>query len=698
MEYRILGPLEVRDDQAAVEIGGTRQRTVLALLLLEAGRIVPTDRLVDGLWDEEPPATSRSQIHICISALRRRLSGDRGKFIDTRAPGYRLRVAGGELDLHSFEAHLAAARAAVKDGAPLRAAGELRSALALWSGPALAGIGSRLVRRAAAALDEKRLAAHEECLALELEHGSGAPQDLAGELAALVAAHPLRERPVALLMTALHRAGRQAEALEEYRRARERFTGELGIEPGEELRDLHQRVLTHDPALSRPAGLRPALVRSRGPRRLPADIEDFTGRRSSLARLLDAPEPQDGTAVPTAVISGRAGVGKTALAVHAAHRLAPEFPDGQLFARLSGPGAPARPEAVLGRFLRAYGVSDQDIPDGLEERAETYRDCLADRRVLIVLDDAVSESQVFPLLPGSSRCRVIVTSRRPLTGLPAAVRVGLAPLTESSALELMARIAGGARIGTDRQAALALCEACGHLPLALRLAAARLSTHPHRTAGDLAARLHGDARWTEELLDRTGARHTYAGLSAEARRLFRLLPLIEAADFAPWAGAPLLDTGVAQSEALLDELAEAHLLDIRPHPTGTRYWLPGWIRGFARGLLAAEEPEVSRRKALERLLGALLFLSAEAHRRLGGHHLHLAGNGASRWELPVPLVERLIGDPAGWYRQERSWVLAAVRQATAGGFPEHAWGLAMCTVTLLELPARQEPAVFCPPR
>jgi hypothetical protein len=595
-------------------------------------------------------------------------------------------VADGELDLHRFQAHVATAHTAVTDGAPRRAVGEFRSALALWSGPALAGIGSRLVRGVAAALDEKRLAVHEKCLALELEHGLGAPHELADELATLVTAHPRRERLLALLMTALYQGGRQAEALEEYRRARARFIGELGIEPGDELRNLYQRILTQDPALSRPAEPRPAPVRGRGPRRLPADIADFTGRRRSLARLVESAEPQDGTAVRTAVVSGRGGVGKTTLAVHAAHRLTPECPDGQLFAKLSHHGVPENPHDVLGRFLRAYGLADQDIPEGVEERAETYRDLMADRRVLVVLDHAISESQVFPLLPGSSRCRVIVTSRRPLAGLPAAVRVRLTPFTEGSALELAARIAGRDRIDADRGAAVALNETCGYLPLAVRLAATRLASHPHWTIRHLLDRLDGNSDWLDDLQDQTGVHRTYAGLSEEARCLFRLLPLIEAGDFASWVAAPLLDVSVTWSEALLDELADADLLVVRPHPDGTRYWMPGWILGYARGRLLREESEQAQQKALERLLGALLHLVEKAHQRQGGHDLQLAGNGASRWELPNALTERLIADSVGWYLRERPWVLAAVRQATTAGFAEHAWGLAMCTVTFAESP------------
>lgn len=680
MEYRILGPLEARHEGNALELKGMRQQTVLALLLVEANRVVPTDRLVTGVWNDHPPATSRSQIHICISALRRQLSRGGGP-VDTRAPGYRLRVADGELDLHAFEVRIAAGHAAVADGAPHRAVGEFRAALSLWTGTAFSGIGSRIVHGVAAGLNDKRLAVQEKCLATELEHGIGAPHELAGELASLVAAHPRRERLLYLLMTALYRAGRQAEALEEYRRARARFIGELGLEPGAELKGLYQRILAHDPALSVPASPKRVPTRERSPRRLPADIVDFTGREQSLALLMAVTEPGEGTAVPTAVVSGQGGIGKTTLAVHAAHRLAPRFPDGQLFARLSCNGVPEDPRDVLGRFLRACGMAAADLPETLDERAETFRDQMADRRVLVVLDGAVSQDQVFPLLPGNARCRVIVTSRTLLAGLSAAVRIRLTPFSDQSAQALETRIAGADRIGADRAAVVALNEACGYLPLAVRLAAARLAAHPHWTVPDLLTRLVASPAWLDELVAQTGLRHTCEGLSEQARRLLRLLPLVGSADFAPWVAAPLLDTSIAEAEAVVDELVDAELVVARPCGYGARFWMPGWIRGYAQRRQSAEEDEESRAKALERLLGALLFLAEQAHRRHGGQDLKLAGNGASRWELPGPLAEATIADPAGWYRQESSWVLSAVRQATAAGLAEHAWGLAMCTVT-----------------
>lgn len=664
---------------------------MLALLLLEAERIVPVDRLIDGVWGKEPPATSRSQIQICISSLRHQLSA--GGLITTRPPGYRLRTGGHLLDLAEFEGRVAAGRKAAAEGRLRRAVGAFRSALALWRGPALHGIGSGLVRGGVAQLDEQRLALHEECLELEL--AAGEHQRLVGELAALAAAHPLRERPRALLMTALYRAGRQAEALNEYRMTRERFIEELGIEPGDGLRRLHQAILSGDPQLLGGAGAgtgprvavadRPAPQRV--PRLLPADVADFTGRREALAALLEGPAGQYGagpeagpdgtvepgaeaglTAVPVTVISGRAGVGKTTLAIRAAHRLTPRYPDGQLFASLSGPGGAAvRPGDVLARFLRALGVPEPEIPADAEERAEMYRDRLAGRRVLVVLDGAGSQEQVAALLPGTAGCRVLITSRQRLTGLPAARRVELAPFDRAEALDLLARIAGRRRVEDEPAAAAALCAACDDLPLALRGAAARLVARPHWRVAELHRRLLECARPLDELSRsgadvRAGIAAGYASRTPGARRLLRLLAVPRTASFASWAGAPLLRTDPLTSLDLLEELAEAYLLEVEVDAvTGTaRYRLPGLVRAFARERLAAEETAGAHRSALERYLGALLYLLDEARRRAARSGRH----GRTRRGGPGPAVRacRAGRCRGGWW--SRCW---PIRRAGTGG-------------------------------
>ncbi len=764
MDFRILGPLEVVHDGLLLDVKGPRQQTVLSLLLLEANRIVPTDRLVDGVWDEDPPTTSRGQIQICISSLRHQLTaGQSPGLIVTRSPGYLLHVPDGALDLHTFDTRVTMGRKAALDQQPRTAVNELRAALALWRGPALSGVGSRLVRGSVAQLDERRLVVLEECLELEL--ALGAHHKLVGELAPLVAANPLRERLRVLLMMALFRAGRQAEALEEYRRARETFIEELGIEPGDELRRLQQAILTRDPELvldqlprqrlldqPQPVLEVPLAAPPSVPRLLPAGIADFTGRSQLVERILaeagaDAPGgPQAGPVVPVSVITGRGGVGKTTLAVHIAHRLAPSFPDGQLFARLSNATQPENASDVLGRFLRALGVAGPAVPDGIEERAEMYRDRLAGRRVLVVLDDAVTESQVLPLLPGSPECRVLVTSRRRFTGLPAALRVEVRTFSHFSSAELLARIAGSARIMAEPESVAALCELCGHLPLALRIVAARLAARPHWTVADLIERLTDESRRLDELRHgemgvRASISLTYESLSPDARRLFRLLALLESPSFASWIGAPLLETDPLRAQDLLEELAESYLLDVEVDSASraARYRFHDLVRTFARERLAAEEPPPARQEALERVLGALLFLAGEAHRREYGGAFVQTHSAASRWELPKRLVERLLGpepepassrgrpfggllggpselprggtrrgdpptgaasglagpnaaprtaqsqgDPLGWYDQERLWIVSAVRQAAASGLVAHSWGLAMNAVTLFE--------------
>ncbi|AKG46536.1 BTAD domain-containing putative transcriptional regulator [Streptomyces xiamenensis] len=715
MEFRILGPLEVAHEDVPLQVRGSRQRTVLALLLLEAERIVPVDRLIDGVWGKEPPATSRSQIQICISSLRHQLSA--AGLITTRPPGYRLRTGEHALDLADFETRVADGRRSAAEGRLRQAAGAFRTALALWRGPALHGIGSRLVRGGVAQLDEQRLALHEECLELEL--AAGEHQRLVGELAALAAAHPLRERPRALLMTALYRSGRQAEALTEYRRTRETFIEELGIEPGEGLRRLHHAILTGDPRLIQgpdggPAERATVAQRhapTRVPRLLPADVADFTGRRATVAALLERPaggsgeqgagepgpergtEPPTGpTAVPVTVVTGRAGVGKSTLAVHVAHRLAARYPDGQLFASLSGTGGPVGPGDVLGRFLRALGVAEAEIPAGTEERAEMYRDRLAGRRVLVVLDGAGTQQQVAALLPGTAACRVLITSRHRLTGLPAARRVELGPFDRADALEFLARIAGRRRVEGQQAQAAQLCAACDDLPLALRGAAARLVARPHWTVADLNRRLLECARPLDELSRsgtdvRAAVATAYDSRTPGARRLLRLLAVPQAASFASWAGGPLLRTDPLTSQDLLEELAESYLLevDIDPVSGAARYRLPGLVRAFARERLAVEETAGAHRAALERYLGALLFLLDEAYRR-GGHdrapESGSGGAGVTRWALPARWVGQILADPGDWYGRERPWLLLAVRQAADAGLLPHARALADAVVAV----------------
>lgn len=711
VEFRILGPLEVCIEGENIQLGGPRERTVLAMLLLEANRVIPVERLIDAVWNDDPPATARGQIQICISNLRRRIFAVAGRDpVQTRLPGYLLRLEDGTLDLHRFEAGVAEGTSALKAGDPSRATTELRRALSLWRGLALADIESRVVQLAVTRLNERRLAVLAECLDCAVK--AGRHHDLIGELTALVEEHPLQERLRALLMTSLFRSGRQAEALEVYRRTREVLIDELGIEPGPELRRLHQEMLAGaagDPPAAAPQpalGTRPAAApptraqpeppaRRAAPSLLPADIPDFTGR-GQVVRLLmkqvggeEAPHDAE-RAVRVGVIVGQGGAGKTTLAVHVAHLLAPSFPDGQLFARLRAGDRAVSPADILERFLRVLGVSGPVLPEGLEERAELFRDLLSSRRMLLVFDDVMTEQQVAALLPGTAGCAVIVTSRRRLTGLPSVGRLEIGALGRRSAMELLSRIVGAARIEAEPQAVAQLCELCGDLPLALRICAARLAARPHWSVADLVDRLVDESHRLDELNHgamqvRASISLTYDGLKPDARTLFRRLALLEAPNFASWVGAPLLGVDVLRAQEALESLTEAYLVDTEPGatPGHVRYRFHDIMRPFARERLA-EESAQERRESLERWFGALLELASQAHRReYAGDYLQRP-SGASRWQLPQTLVDRLLEHPLAWLDLERASLVAAVRQAAAGGMAEHAWDLALNAVTLFE--------------
>lgn len=693
MEFKILGPLEITTGSRRLELGGVRRQITVATLLLGVNKIVTVDRLLEAIYGESMPMTSRSQIQIIVSSLRHMFaSAGYPGVIDTHPNGYGLRIDGSLLDAQQFEELVVTARAAEN---PEEAIAKYRDAHRLWRGPALEGLDSQVLQVAASRLNELRIGVAEDRFHLEL--GLGRHHELVGELTELVEGHPLRERLCGQLMLALHNCGRTAEALRVYQNVRHTLADELGLEPGEQLQRLHSAVLRPDPALAPLNAARwSPPVEPRPPRLLPTDVGDFTGRAEQIRRiqrhLASAHRGGLRSAAPLVVVVGTGGVGKTAVAVHTSHLLADHFPDGQLFVDLHGSsGRPVGPTEVLERFIRALGSPSSRISASLDERAETYRDLLAGRRVLILLDDAANERQVRPLLPGDSAAAVLITSRRRLTALPDAAQVDVRTFDIGTSLEMLGRIAGRPRVRGHLRAAVSVAERCGHLPLALRIAGARLSARPDWSTELLADRLADETGRLDELryrdlCVRTSFSPTYESVGEQARRLFRRLAVLDAPSFAGWAGAALLDQPIDHAERVLDDLVDARLVEVDSvwPDEPDQHRLPVLTRVFARERLAAEEPAAQRRTALKRALGALLCLAEHARVNLNGEDNLVAADATLWWPLPPAVVTRTVSDPVAWCDREQATLATGVRQAAEAGLGELCWRLALSVAPLLD--------------
>jgi DNA-binding SARP family transcriptional activator len=708
MEFGLLGPLRLHDGHRTWPVPAAKQRIVLATLLLREGAVVGVDELMHTVWDGLPPEGALIALRNHVMRLRRAIGPQACARLHTRAPGYLIEVQDGELDSRTFIQLRDRGMAAARTGRWEQARTDLHRALDLWRGDPLLDVPSeRLHGREGRRLAELRLDVLRERIDADLQMGEH--EQLVAELNGLVREHPLREGFHAQLMLALYRAGRQSEALAAYQHARGVLIEDIGVEPGRELTELHQRVLALDPTLQ-PA--QPGTVTLRrapaapaapdddraAPAQLPADLADFTGRSRQIAQLgqllrqAAEQQPPSGPGA-LAVVTGAGGIGKTTLAIRIAHQLRDRFPDGQLYVDLRGTtDAPLAAEDVVARLLRDLGVDASRVPADPQERDSLYRSILADRRVLIVLDDARDTAQVRPLIPGSVRCAVIITSRHRLSTLPTSGRADLDILEPDDASALIGRIIGAQRVAAEPDAVQEVLRACAGLPLAIRISAARLVARPTQNIRSFADRLT-DARarldqlQADDLAVRATFAISYTRLPAYARsaRAFRLLGLWSGPDIGASAAGALLGQPHPVTDHALDTLIDAQLLQ---NPAPGRYRLHDLLGVYARERAQQDELAAEREAAVRRLLTWYLHTAANAELSLRPHR------------TPVPL------DPAGpdthplrfddyhaaldWCQSEQANLVAAVRAAEAHGLPELGWRLALALWSFYYITKRRE--------
>ncbi|HEV8558253.1 MAG TPA: BTAD domain-containing putative transcriptional regulator [Actinophytocola sp.] len=666
-DFRLLGTLEVTSAGEQRPLRTGKLRVVLATLLLRANQTVPVDELIDRLWGDTPPAAARNTAQTYVMRLRQVLGDDprNPKLIHTLPGGYQITVTRDQLDLSRFRYLVQHAEGLEPDAATEA----LHEALALWRGPALADIPSESLRGdELPRLTEERLRALERRIDLDLEVGRHG--DLVVELSTLTKEHPLRERFWGQLMLALFRSGRQAEALHTYREVRELLVDQLGVEPGAGLQRLHEGILRDDAQL-RTGTPAPA---STTPRQLPADVASFTGREQELAQLADL-AAASGSVVISA-IHGTAGVGKTALAVHFGHTVAGRFPDGQLYLDLRGyaPTPAMTPGEALERLLRSLGLPPERIPREEQEQAATYRSLIAGKRVLVVLDNARTAEQVEPLLPGYPGCLVVITSRGTLSTVDCATRLQLDVLTEEEALTLLARTAGQDRVEADPGMAATLVDLCARLPLAVRIAGARLAARPGWTIGTLVQRLADAQHRLDELqvADRA-VRASFAvsyhalrdgddPVDRTAARVFRVLGMLDWVDMSVPVAAALAELPEPDVHAALERLVDDHLLD---STTPGRYHTHDLLRLYARD--RAEHAEPDRQAALLRALDCYLTSAELAALLLNPDTPRIPEDPTratrSRFALCSP------ADAAAWIDAEHANLLAVAHQAAASASP-----------------------------
>ncbi|MEO3887096.1 BTAD domain-containing putative transcriptional regulator [Nonomuraea sp. B5E05] len=683
VRFGVLGPVHVMAGGRELTGLAPRHRAVLAYLLLHARTVLSADQLSDAVWGVAPPDTARAQIQAAVTAIRRVLrEAGAARLLVTRSGGYTIEPE--QLDLEEFASRMAVVQ---KEADPDSAARQVRDALALWRGQPLADVHADYVESARSRLEQRRLAAIERLADLELSLGRH--EDLIDELSAHVAAHPLRERLSGQLMLALHRAGRQADALSVARAFRESLVERQGLDPGRAFVAIEQAVLRGDADPQLQPRDKAAVREPRRANFLPYDIPDFAGRTAELERIAGL---RPGTTILT--IDGMAGIGKTALAIRAAHALAGQYPDGQLFVDLQAHTAghePIEAGAALETLSRQLGVPAERIPSSVAARAALWRAELAQRRVVIVLDNAADTDHVRPLLPGASDSLVLVTSRRRLVDLDGARTLSMDVLPAKDGVRLFTSIVGE-RATAEPSAVLDVLQLCGFLPLAVRIAAARLHHRPRWTVGYLAGRLRDERRRLAELStpDRGVAAAftlSYRHLDAERQRMFRLLGLHPGRDVDVHAAAALAGVPADHAETLLEDLLDAHVL--AQHEPG-RYTFHDLLREHARATVSAEETGEARHDALTRLFDHYLRMAAAAIAAL------YPFGGLRRPSLAEPGTVSFADDAeaGAWLDGERANLVAACSRAADGEWPVHAGQLATVVHPYLDGHAHHADAII----
>jgi DNA-binding SARP family transcriptional activator len=703
LEVRLLGRIKVLRGGSEIDLGAAGARSTLAMLAMRADSTVGLDELVGARWGEAAPKTAEGCVYNYVSILRKALKPGRSQpnqldvLTRTRA-GYSLRLPPGSVDASRFEDAVAEARRRAASDDFDGALAQCDAALAEWDGPPLGGAVGPFADAERSRLELLRLDVQEIRCAALLETGSAG--DAAAALTVLTAENPLRERLHELLMLALYRVGRQAEALSAYQQVRRQLIDELGIEPGPALRQLHERVLAGEAGAEQSTSARPAHAPRVVPAQVPHGAVNFTGRADELRRLAErcaaAADDAPGGSVVISAIDGAAGIGKTALAIQIAHREAASFPDGQLFVDLRGfdpRQPPLTPEQALGHLLRGLGADAEILKADVVTQAALYRTLLAGRRVLVVLDNAVSAEQVRPLLPGTQGCLALVTSRNLLAGLVArdgATRVNLDVLRPDESLALLRQIIGASAVDADLDSARELAALCGQLPLALRIAAERI-VGDHYGLADMVAELrveHGRLDSLSTLDDESSVVRgvfswSYRALDPAAARAFRLLGLHPGVELGIEESAALLGTDVPSARRQLGGLARRHLLE---EVIRDRYRFHDLLRIYAAECAELCESSAARSAAVERMsswyLGSVVAVREVLAPGLGGIEVPSP-------DPSCPPVRAVSYDEAiSWAGRELSTLVSVLPLASAHGLDGMAANLAASLAALCHCTSR----------